>query len=224
MTYRELNEKANQLAHYLKSLGVKPETLVGVYLERSLEMAIALLAILKAGGAYVPLDISYPTDRLCLMLEDSQARILLTQTHLAEKLPQNNTNIICLDLEFKKIAENSVENLQNEVTPENLAYIIYTSGSTGRPKGVAMPHAPLCNLLNWQQQQSFVSEGSRTIQFTPISFDVSFQEIFSTVTAGGTLVLITEEKRKDPFSLLRFLRDNAIERLFLPFVASKTTC
>lgn len=219
LTYRELNEKANQLAHYFKSLGVEPETLLGVYLERSLEMVIALLAILKTGAAYVPLDISYPTDRLCLMLEDSQARILLTQTYLAEKLPQNSTDTVCLDLEFEKIAENSVENLQNEVTPENLAYIIYTSGSTGRPKGVAMPHAPLCNLLNWQQQQSFVSEGSRTIQFTPISFDVSFQEIFSTVTAGGTLVLITEEKRKDPFSLLRFLRDNAIERLFLPFVA-----
>jgi amino acid adenylation domain-containing protein/thioester reductase-like protein len=219
LTYRELNEKANQLAHYLRKLGVKPEVLVGVYLDRSLELIIALVAILKAGGAYLPLDISYPIDRLRLMVEDAQASILLTQSHLLERLSEIETRSLCLDVEAGVIAQYSSDNPQSEVTLENLAYVIYTSGSTGRPKGVAMPHCALVNLLAWQNQQSSVAIGSRTLQFTPISFDVSFQEIFSTLSSGGTLVLISETTRRDPVKLLKFLDKAAIERLFVPFVS-----
>jgi amino acid adenylation domain-containing protein/thioester reductase-like protein len=219
LTYRELNEKANQLAGYLKELGVKPDVLVGVYLERSLELIIALVAILKAGGAYLPLDISYPSDRLRLMVEDAKAAILLTQSHLLERLSQIETRSLCLDDEAEAIARCSKDNPQNGVTSENLAYVIYTSGSTGRPKGVAMPHSSLVNLLAWQNQQSSIAVGYRTLQFTPISFDVSFQEIFSTLSSGGTLVLISDTTRRDPVKLLKFLDKAAIERLFLPFVA-----
>jgi amino acid adenylation domain-containing protein/thioester reductase-like protein len=219
LTYRELNEKANQLAHYLQQLGVKPETLVGICVERSLEMIVALIGILKAGGAYVPLDVSYPVDRLSFMIENSQASILLTQSYLVKQLPDTIEKKICLDLEQAEISKHSINNLDNHVVLENLAYVIYTSGSTGKPKGVAMPHAPLCNLLNWQATKFCSNFGSKTIQYTPISFDVSFQEIFSTLIVGGILVLITEEERRNPFSLLKFLRCQEIERLFLPFVA-----
>jgi amino acid adenylation domain-containing protein/thioester reductase-like protein len=219
LTYRELNEKANQLARYLKELGVKPDGLVGVYLERSLDLIIALVAILKAGGAYLPLDISYPVERLRLMVEDSKAATLLTQSHLHERLSEIEARSHCLDLEAEEIARYSNDNLSSDVTPENLAYVIYTSGSTGRPKGVAMPHNSLVNLLAWHNQQSPVAVGYRTLQFTPISFDVSFQEIFSTLSSGGILVLISEAMRRDPVKLLKLLDEAAIERLFLPFVA-----
>ncbi|MCU0534803.1 MAG: amino acid adenylation domain-containing protein [Hydrococcus sp. Prado102] len=219
LTYRELNEKANQLARYLKELGVKPDVLVGVYLERSLDLIIALVAILKAGGAYLPLDISYPSDRLRLMVEDAQATILLTQSHLLERLSELEMRSLCLDNEAEAIAQYSKDDLQSEAIPDNLAYVIYTSGSTGRPKGVAMPHSSLVNLLAWQNQQSSSAIGYRTLQFTPISFDVSFQEIFSTLSSGGILVLIPDATRRDPSKLLQFLDKAAIERLFLPFVA-----
>lgn len=219
LTYRELNEKANQLAHYLKELGVKPDVLVGVCVERSLDLIIALVAILKAGGAYLPLDISYPVERLRLMVEDAQASILVTQSHLLERLSEIETRSLCLDNEAEAIAQYSSDNLPSDVTLENLAYVIYTSGSTGRPKGVAMPHRPLVNLLTWQNQQSSVALGYKTLQFTPVSFDVSFQEIFSTLSSGGILALISEATRRDPSKLLQFLDKAAIERLFLPFVA-----
>lgn len=217
LTYRELNERANQLAHYLQTLGVKPEVLVGICVDRSLEMIVGLLGILKAGGAYLPLDMSYPLDRLSYMLEDAQAPILLTQSHLSSCLPRCNSHVICLDNDWQAIATHSTADLQSQVNPENLAYAIYTSGSTGKPKGVAMPLRPLINLLAWQQ--SAVTKRLKTLQYTPISFDVSFQEIFSTLAEGGTLVLISEETRRDPVDLLHVLSKAAIERLFLPFVA-----
>ncbi|MBP0017251.1 MAG: amino acid adenylation domain-containing protein [Cyanobacteria bacterium SBLK] len=219
LTYRELNEKANQLAHYLQSLGVKPDVAVGVCLDRTPDTIIALLAILKAGGAYVPLDPIYPAKRLALMVEDSQLSILLTRKDLADIVPQGAATVINLDAEREQIARESTTNPASSVQPDNLAYIIYTSGSTGRPKGVAMPHRPLANLLAWQLQQSLSTLGARTLQFTPISFDVSFQEIFGTLAAGGTLVLIGDRLRRDPAELLQFMQKNAIQRLFLPFVA-----
>lgn len=219
LTYRELNERANQLAHYLQSLGVQPDVAVGVCLDRSPDTIIALLAILKAGGAYVPLDPIYPAKRLALMVEDSQLSILLTRRDLADSVPQGAGNVVDLDVERERIARESKENPTSSVQLDNLAYIIYTSGSTGRPKGVAMPHRPLANLLEWQLQQSLNTLGARTLQFTPISFDVSFQEIFGTLAAGGTLILIGDRLRRDPASLLQFMQENAIQRLFLPFVA-----
>jgi amino acid adenylation domain-containing protein len=219
LTYRELNARANQVAHHLQSLGVGPEVLVGICVERSLEMVVGVLGILKAGGAYVPLDPAYPSERLTFMLEDTQTSVLLTQARLVESLPPNSPRVVCLDTDWEVIAFHSHSNPQRRVTTNNLAYVIYTSGSTGRPKGVAMSHRPLCNLLFWQLESSTVSAGAKTLQFAPLSFDVSFQEIFSTWCSGGTLVLISEELRRDVVGLLHFLSEKAIERLFLPFVA-----
>jgi amino acid adenylation domain-containing protein len=219
LSYQELNQRANRLAHYLQVLGVQPDIIVGLCLERSLELVIAVLAILKAGGAYLPLDPTYPAERLSFMLENAQASILLTQSHLCKDLSIQTTHRFCLDSDEQAIAQNPTTDPQSEVTPDNLAYVIYTSGSTGKPKGVAMPHHPLVNLITWQCQNSTIGLNAKTLQYTPISFDVSFQETFATLTTGGTLVLITEQTRRDPTSLLRFLNQAGIERLFLPFVA-----
>ena len=219
LTYQQLNCRANQLAHYLKSLGVEADVLVGLCVERSLEMVLGLLGILKAGGAYVPLDPEYPTERLSFMLEDAQVSVLLTQQSLIDKLPPNQANQVCLDTDTQLISQFSQENLSADVQANNLVYIIYTSGSTGQPKGVAMNQLALCNLILWQLENMKISRGAKTLQFAPISFDVSFQEIFSTWCSGGTLLLITEELRRDAVALLGFLEEKAVERLFVPFVA-----
>ncbi|MCL1468747.1 amino acid adenylation domain-containing protein [Argonema galeatum] len=219
LTYRQLNDRANQLAHYLKTLGVGPEVLVGICVERSLEMVVGVLGILKAGGAYVPLDPAYNKARLAFMLEDTQTPLLLTQEKLIQSLPPHQARVICLDTDWETIALSNQKNPQSDGTPNSLAYVIYTSGSTGRPKGVAMSHRPLANLVFWQLENSIATIGTKTLQFASISFDVSFQEIFSTLCSGGTLVLISEELRRDVASLFNFIAAKAIERLFLPFVA-----
>lgn len=223
LTYRELNQRANRLAHHLQALGAMPEVLIGIYLERSLEMVIGILGILKAGGAYVPLDPMYPKERLAFMLEDSQAPVIVTQQGLVEDLPARGAKVICLDTDGPAIAQESDEDPESLVKPHNCAYVIYTSGSTGRPKGVAMVQRALVNLITWQLSgvgpQAGLAQPAKTLQFAPLSFDVSFQEIFSTLAAGGTLVLISEELRLDAVRLLEFLHQQAIERIFLPFVA-----
>ncbi|EGJ29281.1 MULTISPECIES: non-ribosomal peptide synthetase [Moorena] len=219
LTYRALNTKANQLAHHLQTLGVEPEVLVGICVERSVEMVVGLLAILKAGGAYVPLDPAYPPERLAYMLDHSQASVLLTQNQLVSQLPKHQANVICLDTDWEIISTHNEQNPTSSLTVDNLAYIIYTSGSTGKPKGVAMPHRSLVNLIKWQLENTVVDNDSKTLQFAPISFDVSFQEIFSTWCAGGTLVLISSDVRRDPVFLLNLLAEQEVARLFLPFVA-----
>jgi non-ribosomal peptide synthetase component F len=146
LTYRELNAKANQLAHYLIKLGVGPESLVGICVERSLEMVIGLLGILKAGGAYVPLDPGYPKERLAFMLRDTQTGVLLTQERLIEKASESRERLICLDRDWGKISQESEENPDSGATAENLAYVIYTSGSTGTPKGVEVLHRGIARL------------------------------------------------------------------------------
>ncbi|MDF5719565.1 MAG: amino acid adenylation domain-containing protein [Rhizonema sp. PD37] len=219
LTYYQLNCRANQLAHYLKSLGVKADTLVGLCVQRSLEMVVGVLGILKAGGAYVPLDPNYPTERLAFMLEDAQVLVLLTQHSLQGKLPQHQVNQVFLDTDAVLISQSSEDNLISGVQANNLAYVIYTSGSTGQPKGVAMSQLALCNLILWQLQNNQISTKAKTLQFAPISFDVSFQEMFSTWFSGGTLFLVGEELRRDPVALLGFLHEKAVERLFVPFVA-----
>ncbi|BAY50137.1 amino acid adenylation domain-containing protein (plasmid) [Scytonema sp. HK-05] len=218
LTYQQLNCRANQLAHYLQSLGVKADVLVGLCVERSLEMVVALLGILKAGGAYVPLDPEYPSERLSFMLEDAQVSVLLTQQRLLERLPEHQAHIVCLDTDWQAISLSSQNNTITGVQANNLAYIIYTSGSTGKPKGVALNQLALCNLILWQLQNNTISTGAKTLQFAPISFDVSFQEIFTTWFSGGTLFLIGEELRRDPVALLGFVEEKAVERLFVPFV------
>ncbi|MBE9211187.1 amino acid adenylation domain-containing protein [Plectonema cf. radiosum LEGE 06105] len=219
LTYEQLNNRANQLADYLITLGVKPDVLVGLCVERSIDMVVGLLAILKAGGAYVPLDPSYPQERLAYMLSDSQASVLLTQNSFLDYLPKHE-KVVCLDKDMITVPFlEEISNISTDVKPENLAYVIYTSGSTGKPKGVAMSNRSLVNLLMWQIENGIANRDAKTLQFSPISFDVSFQEIFSTLCAGGTLVLIPDDVRRDAIALLKLLTEQKIERLFLPFVA-----
>ncbi|MGH7825279.1 MAG: amino acid adenylation domain-containing protein, partial [Candidatus Binatia bacterium] len=218
LTYRELNHRANQLAHYLRKLGVGPEVLVGICMERSLEMVVSALAILKAGGAYVPLDPAYPKERLAFMLEDAQAKVLLTGQESAAGLPAHTAEVVCLDTDRAVIAREDEANPVRTVNADNLVYVIYTSGSTGRPKAVALSHRALANLIVWQSRHARGKETLRTLQFTSLSFDVSFQEIFTTWCSGGTLVMVPESLRRDVNSLARFIADKHINRLFLPFV------
>ena len=188
-TYRELNGRANQLATYLKRLGVPSEALVGLCMERSVELMVGILGILKVGGGYVPLDAEYPKERLFFMLEDARVPVLLTHKTLLDKLPEHKARTVCLDEDWEVIKRESDENPVSGSTAETLVYGIYTSGSTGTPKGVSMPHRALSNLIEWQLHQPTFREGARTLQFASMSFDVSIQEIFSTWCSGGTLVL-----------------------------------
>ena len=219
LSYRELNSRANRLAHYLAGRGAQVGSLVAVYMERSIDMLVAVLATLKAGAGYIPLDPVYPADRLAFMLSDASPAALLTQRAMADQLLPTATNVVCVDSSWEEISEYSGENPRTTATRDDLVYVIYTSGSTGKPKGVCLSHGALTNLILWQLDTSHLPHGSRTIQFTSLSFDVSFQEIFSTWCSGGTLVLISESLRRDPVTLLRFLCQEGIARLFLPFVA-----
>lgn len=216
LSYRELNARANQLAAYLRGLGLGGDDRVGICIDRSLEMAVAVLGVLKAGAAYVPLDPAYPLERLTFMLEDAQCQVVLTSERLAETLPQASTGLLCLDKDWDRVKSESAENPPTQIAGENLAYVIYTSGSTGWPKGVALEHRALANLISWQLDQSFTP--ARTLQFASLSFDVSFQELFSTWCSGGTLLLVSDELRRDAPSLLRFFDRQKVERIFLPFV------
>lgn len=222
MTYGQLNARANRLAHRLRGFGVGRDVLVAICAERSFDLVVGLLAILKAGGAYVPLDPGYPLERLALMLEDTGAPVLLTQERLRKRLPRprgglrerrmggGGPAVVLLDDELDEPATNPARTGGRS----NLAYVIYTSGSTGRPKGVAMAHGPLVNLLGWQR-----SRPARTLQFASASFDVAFQDIFSTLATGGCLVLVSEDERRDFDALAALIRDAGVERIFVPFLA-----
>lgn len=221
VTFRELNKRANQLAHYLQKQDVRPDTLVGICMERSLEMVVGVLGILKAGGAYVPFDPSYPQQRLAFMVEDTRARVVLTHSRTENLFHLFAVTRISLDNDWTNIARESEKNPASEVRASNLAYVIYTSGSTGAPKGVAMHHHGLANLISWQVGVSGGAGGSRTLLFAPLGFDVSFQEMFTTWCAGATLFLIAEELRRDSAGLLKFLTDKSVERLFIPVALLK---
>jgi len=216
LSYLELNSRANQLAHHLRGLGVGGDDRCGICIDRSLEMTTAVLAVLKAGAAYVPLDPAYPSERLAFMLEDAGGKVLLTSERVAETLPQTSSRLLRVDADWDRVASESAANPETQLEGESLAYVIYTSGSTGWPKGVALEHRALANLICWQLDQSFAP--ARTLQFASLSFDVSFQEMFSTWCSGGTLLLVSEELRRDAPALLRFLDSQKVERVFLPFV------
>src|SRR5215208_6650241 len=217
VSYEELNARANQLAWYLRELGVGPEVKVGLCLERGIEALLAILGILKAGGAYVPLDPEYPRERLSFMLTDAGVKVLLTQEHLVQRLPtQGAANILSLEKIWEAVAKNSRQNPNRQASADNLAYVVYTSGSTGRPKGVAMTHHALSNLLSWQLSHPTLSCPRRTLQYASLSFDVSFQEIFTTLCSGANLVIAPAETRHDFAELLRDLDRAEVERLFIP--------
>lgn len=215
LTYGELNARANQLAHHLTDLGIGPEVLVGLALERSLELAVGLLGILKAGGAYVPLDPSYPRQRLEFMLRDSQAPVLVTQHALVEQLPTFAGRTICLDPDWTTIAAQSTVNLRARVTPENLAYVIYTSGSTGQPKGVLMEHRPVVNHMAWMREEFGFNDGDAVLQRTPISFDAAGWEFFMPLLVGGRLVMAPPEAHRDPVQIVAALREQNVSTVQL---------
>ncbi|WP_445310211.1 amino acid adenylation domain-containing protein [Microcoleus vaginatus] len=189
LTYRDLNVKANQLAHYLRLIGVKPEVLVGICVERSFDMIVGILGILKAGGAYVPLDPTYPHERLAFMLEDSSVPVLLTQARLVKSLPKHQARIVCLDTDWEIIERQSEANLISEVKLDNLAYVIYTSGSTGKPKGVAIEHRNAVALLDWAKQVFNPDDLAGVLASTSICFDLSVFELFVPLSWGGKVIL-----------------------------------
>ena len=189
ISYGELNRRANQLAHHLQSLGVGPETLVGICVERSIEMIVGLLGILKAGGAYVPLDPSYPAQRLALMLEDSEALVLLTQQRLTGALGAHRAKVVNIDTDWDIIARHSADNPVSDVRASNTAYVIYTSGSTGRPKGVVIEHRTTVAMIDWSTSVFTADELSSVLASTSICFDISTFELFVTLSVGGRIVL-----------------------------------
>ncbi|GAK55073.1 NcpA protein [Candidatus Vecturithrix granuli] len=197
LTYQELNQRANHVAHYLRSLGVGPEVLVGIFVERSLEMMVGLLGILKAGGAYVPLDPEFPQARLQFMIDNSGVSVLLTQKALEKKLPSNQSQKVFLDADWENIAVTSEGNLVHGLHGANLAYVIYTSGSTGLPKGVQISHNALRNFLLFMRQQLGVTARDALLAVTTLSFDIAGLELFLPLIAGGTVVLADRETTLD---------------------------
>jgi amino acid adenylation domain-containing protein/FkbH-like protein/non-ribosomal peptide synthase protein (TIGR01720 family)/FkbM family methyltransferase len=215
LTYRELNDRANQLAHYLQSLGVKKEVLVGICAERSPQMIIAMLAILKAGGAYLPLDPAYPQERLSWILTDAKPAVLLTQKQLIDKLSEHQAHIVCLDI----YCHHTQESQQNPICAnsiDNLVYVIYTSGSTGRPKGVQITHAGLLNLVYWHQRNYQVTPADRATQLAGVAFDAAVWELWPYLTSGASVYLPKEEIRIAPLQLRDWLISKGITISFLP--------
>jgi amino acid adenylation domain-containing protein len=216
LTYTELDTRANQLAHYLQETGIGPDALVGVCLERSLDLIVAVLGTLKAGGAFLPLDPAYPPERLAFMLQDAQAPVLLTQAHLIESLPAHSAQVIALDTDWETIAQQPTTAPANAATADNLAYCIYTSGSTGLPKGTLLAHRGLCNLATFQREHFALEAGKRVLQFSALSFDAAVWEIAMALGSGATLVLADRTVLADPPALTRLLHEAAITHVTLP--------
>jgi amino acid adenylation domain-containing protein/FkbH-like protein len=213
VTYDELNQRANRLAHYLQKHSVGPDVLVGISMERSVQMIVGMLAILKAGGAYLPIEVTYPRERLTFMLADSQTPVLLTQQRLVSRLPKP-ANAVCLDSDWELIARESRQNLSTTVTPDNLAYVIYTSGSTGTPKGVAVPHRAVNRLVLNTNYVQF-SRDDRVAQISNASFDAVTFEIWGALLNGATLVGITRDVSLSPADFAREIREQNISAMFL---------
>jgi len=196
LTYRQLNERANRLAHHLQSLGVSADVRVGIYLERSLEMLVGLFGILKAGGAYIPLDPVYPSDRLAFMLEDAGPPVLLTQRKLQGNLPPHHSLVICID-DFDLRMEEGTAPSAITGRQSNLAYILYTSGSTGKPKGVQIPHRAVVNFLTAMRKQTGMTDADTLLAVTTLSFDIAVLELFLPLTVGASIVLSRREIAND---------------------------
>ena len=216
LTYRQLNSRANQLARYLQQSGAKPEVLIGIYVERSLEAIVAILGIIKAGAAYLPLDPNYPQERLKFMLEDAGVSILVTQQQLAKNLTAPEYSVVCVDSDREIIARQSPANLTLDILPENLAYVIYTSGSTGKAKGVLIEHRGLYNLALAQIAAFNLNSNHRVLQFASLSFDASIFESVMALGSGATLYCARKESLLPGQTLIQFLQDNAISHATFP--------
>ncbi|SRR5579875_240305 len=222
LSYRELNQRANQLAHYLQQLGVRPGVCVALCVERSFEMVIGLLGILKAGGAYVPLDASYPPDRLAFMIEDAGAPVLITQRQLAGRLPGRGARMVYLDADAEILIWQSTDDPVCSATIDDLAYVIYTSGSTGRPKGVQITNNSLLNLVFWHQRAFAITAADRATQLTSPAFDATGWELWPYLTAGASVYLIDDDTRLEASALRDWLVEQRITVTFLPTVLAES--
>ncbi|TCP59051.1 amino acid adenylation domain-containing protein [Tumebacillus sp. BK434] len=216
ITYAELNERANLLAYRLQAQGIRPGDLVGIRLERSPELIISILGALKAGAGYVPIDPTHPQERQEYILQDAKLSALITESNSMA----SSSETIMLNPIASIASQPNADKFENPVVrPDHPIYVLYTSGTTGQPKGVVMPHRAIANLICWQLQDARFAAGQRTLQYATVTFDVSVQEIFSTLCSGGTLVLIGEDVRRDPMRMISYLSGQRVERLFLPYVA-----
>jgi amino acid adenylation domain-containing protein len=213
LTYRQLEERANQLAHCLRKAGVQNDEVVGLCLDRTPEMVVGLLGILKAGGAYLPLDPEHPFDRIGFQIEDAQARLVLTQRRFRDRLPADGVTALCLDAEPSELATEPTARSVGGASPHHLAYVLYTSGSTGRPKGVMVEHRAVANHLLWMQQTFPLGPNDRVIMKYALGFDPSVAEIFGTLVAGATLILARPGAHFDPAYLAELMRSQGVTHL-----------
>ncbi|QDX94131.1 amino acid adenylation domain-containing protein [Brevibacillus laterosporus] len=213
LTYRQLDEKSNQLARFLRKKGIKSDQLVGLMMDRSIDMIVGILGVLKAGGAFVPIDPEYPEERVSYMLENSAVQLFLTQRHLMHKSP---SAIEIVDIQDSSINLESMDHVENQNSSNDLFYIIYTSGTTGKPKGVMLEHKNMVNLMQFTFSKTNISFDEKVLQYTTCSFDVCYQEIFSTLLSGGQLYLITDDMRRNVEKLFTFIEREKISILSLP--------
>jgi amino acid adenylation domain-containing protein len=222
LTYKALNQQANQLAHALKTSGVGPDTLVGICLERSITLVIGMLAILKAGGAYVPIDPTYPKERISFMLKDTAISVLVTKQSIAGNLPAEGIKMIFLDSDAAVLAQESQTNPPCTITSDTIAYVIYTSGSTGRPKGVQILHRSMLNLVFWYRQAFELTPTDRTTQFASPAFDVTTKELWPPLTVGASVHIIDENIRSTPTALRDWLVSNSITLTVVPTIMAES--
>jgi len=208
LTYGELNARANQVAHYLIKLGIVSEGFVGISIERSIEMLVALLGILKAGGTYVPLDPAFPKDRLAFMLEDSRLKFLLTQKKLMGELPAHGGTTVFIEEEWNRIAQESMQDPPPNTRPENLAYILYTSGSTGKPKGVQVEHRSVVNFLTSMQREPGLTADDVLVAVTTLSFDIAGLELYLPLMVGARIVMVSRSVACDGEQLLATIKQS----------------
>jgi amino acid adenylation domain-containing protein/FkbM family methyltransferase len=210
LSYRELNARANQVAHQLQALGVGPEALVAICVERSLEMVVGILSILKAGGAYVPLDPTYPAERLTFMLEDTQPSVLLTQAHLLSKLPKPSARVGLLDTDWSSNSKPDDQNLQSQTKAKHLAYLIYTSGSTGKPKGVMITHGNLRHYVQSIRVPMEITATDRYLHTASISFSSSVRQLMVPLSQGATVVIASTHQIREPLTLFEMVKRNGV--------------
>jgi amino acid adenylation domain-containing protein len=210
LTYRELNARANQLAHYLQKCGVGPDMLVGICVERSLEMVVGILGILKAGGAYVPLDPAYPKERLAFLLEDAQVSVLLTQAPVAIGLPVYRRRVVCLDTDWPAISRQKEESASSNASAENLAYVMYTSGSTGKPKGVMISHSSLCHYVHAMRGPMDITAADVYLHTASIAFSSSVRQLMLPMMHGARVVIATTNKIREPVALFEMIKAQGV--------------